>query len=86
MYLHVCVFVFVYLRVRHSGTLILRSSYHYLLKNIAYVGPICNFDPNCICVFVLVYLWICGFVCAHQTLGNINFEMLVPLPFQRYST
>ena len=51
--------VFVYLDVRHSGTLFLRSSYHYLFKNIAHVRSICKFDPNCICVFVYLYLCIC---------------------------
>ena len=66
--------VFVYLH-RRSGTLILRSSYYYILKNIAYVGLICNFDPNCIFVFVFVYMYlcICIFVCADQTPGNIDF-------------
>ena len=61
-YLHICVFVFVYthLQVRHPGTLFLRSSYHYLFKNIAHVMSIHNFDQCCICVFV--YLCICVFV------------------------
>ena len=79
--------VFVYLH-RRSGTLILRSSYYYILKNIAYVGLICNFDPNCIFVFVFVYMYlcICIFVCADQTPGNIDFQMLLPLSFQKYST
>ena len=48
--------VFVYLDVRHSGTLFLRSSYHYLFKNIAHVRSICNFNRSCICVFIFVYL------------------------------
>ena len=59
LYLCICVVVFVYLRVRHSGTLFLRSSYHYLFKNIAHVRSICNFDRSCICVFVYLYLCIC---------------------------
>ena len=58
----ICVFVFVYFHMylyfTHSGTL--RSSYHYLLENIAHVMSICNFDQCCICVFV--YLRICVFV------------------------
>ena len=74
LYLCICVVVFVYLLVTHSGTLFLRSSYHNLFKNIAHVRPICKFDPNCICVF------------ACPTLSNIVFEVLVPLPFQKYST
>ena len=40
----------------HWGILFLRSSYHYLFKNIALVRSICKFDPNCICVVVFVYL------------------------------
>ena len=53
--------VFLYLYFIHSGTLFLRSLYHYLLKNIAHVMSICNFDQCCIyvfgtCVFVFVYL------------------------------
>ena len=55
-----CICVFVYLQVRHQGTLFLRSSCHYLFKNIAHVMSICNFDQCCICVFV--YLCICVFV------------------------
>ena len=34
-YLCICVFVFVYLKVRHPGTLFLRSQNQYLFKNIA---------------------------------------------------
>lgn len=49
---------------KHSGTLFLGSSYHYLFKNIAHVQGICRFYPNCIFVFVLVYLCIC-FVYLH---------------------
>ena len=60
------VFVFVYFQMYlyfiHSGTLFLRSSYHYLLKNIAPVMSICNFDQCCICVSVYLYLCICVFV------------------------
>ena len=59
LYLRICVFVFEYLQVRHPGTLFLRSSYHYLFKNIAHVMSICNFDQCCICVFVYLYLCIC---------------------------
>ena len=50
LYLHIC--VFVYLQVRHPGALFLRSSCHYVFKNIAHVMSICNFDQCCICVFV----------------------------------
>ena len=80
----ICVYVFVYLQVRHPGTLFLRSSCHYLFKNIAHVMSICNFDQCCICVFV--YLCICICVFASQTPGNIVSEVLLPLPFQKYST
>ena len=45
---------------------------------------ICNFDQCCICVFV--YLCICICVFASQTPWNIVFEVLLPLPFQKYST
>ena len=82
LYLCICVLVFVYLNVRHLGTLFLRSSYHYLFKNIAHVRSICNFDRSCICVFV--YLCICICVFARQTPGNIVFEVLVSLPFRKY--
>ena len=44
---------------KHSGTLFLGSSYHYLFKTIAHVRGICKFYPNCIFVFVFVYLCIC---------------------------
>ena len=99
-YLCICVFVFVYLQVRHPGTLFLRSSYHYLFKNIAHVMSICTFDQCCICVFVylrncvfaylcicvFVYLCICICVFASQTPRNIVSEVLLPLTFQKYST
>ena len=52
----ICVFVFLYLDARHLGTLFLRSSYHYLFKNITHVRSIFKFNPNCICVFAFVYL------------------------------
>merc|ERR1711944_170016 len=55
-YLCICVFIFVYLKVTQPETLFLRSSYHYLFKNISHVMSICNFDQCCICVFVFVYL------------------------------
>ena len=81
-YLCIFVFVFVYFQVRHQGTLFLRSSCHYLFKNIAHVMSIGNFDLCCICVFV--YLWICICVFASQTPGSIVFEVLVSLPFRKY--
>ena len=84
VYLWICVFVFVYQHVRHLGTLFLRSSCHYLLKNIAHVRSICNFDRSCICVFVHLCICICVF--ARQTPGNIVFQVLVLLPFQKCST
>ena len=82
-YLCICVFVFVYLQVRHQGPLFLRSSYHYLFKNIAHVMSICNFDQYCICVFVYLCIYICVF--ESQTARNIVSEALLPLPFQKYS-
>ena len=36
-YLCICVFVFMYLQVRHPGTLFLRSLYHHLSENIWFV-------------------------------------------------
>ena len=45
---------------------------------------ICNFDQCCISVFV--YLRICICVFASQTPRNIVSEVLLPLPFQKYST
>ena len=35
---------------------------------------------------VFVYLCICIYVFAHQIIGNIIFEVLVPSPFQKYKT
>ena len=84
LYLCICVFVFVYLHVRHLGTLFLRSPCYYHFKNIAHVMSICNFDQCCICVFVYLYICICVF--ASQTPRNIVSEVLLPLPFQKYST
>ena len=66
--------VFVYLQVRHSGTLFLSSSYHNLSKNITYVRHICNFDQNCICVFV--YLSICVFVIMYLHIRYLGTSFL----------
>merc|ERR1711963_93991 len=78
-YLCICVFVFVYLQVRHPGTMFLRSSYHYLFKNIAHVMSICNFGQA-----VFLYLCICICVFASQTPENIIFKVLVLSPFRKY--
>ena len=43
-------------------------------KNIAHFMSICNFDQCCICVFVC------------QTLSNMDSDILLPLPFKKYST
>ena len=80
-YLCICVFVFVYFEVRHPETLFLRSPCHYLFKNIAHAMSICNFGQA-----VFLYLCICICVFASQTPRNIVFEVLLPLPFQKYST
>merc|ERR1711963_874669 len=93
-YLCICAFIFVYLKVRQPGTLFPRPSYHYLFKNIANVMSICNFDQCCICVFaylcicVFVFVYLCIYICvfASQTPRNIVSEVLLPLPFQKYST
>ena len=50
--------VFVYFHARHLGTLFLRSSHHFLFKNITLVWSNCKFYPSCICVFVYLYLCI----------------------------
>ena len=47
-----CICVFVYFHARHLGTLFLRSSHHFLFKNITLVWSNCKFYPSCICVFV----------------------------------
>ena len=67
---------------KHTGTLFLGSSYHYLFKNIAHVRGICKLY-FCICICVFVYLY-CVFAC--QRLVNIIIWVLVPLFFQKYST
>ena len=77
--LYLCICVFVNLHVRHPGTLILRSTYHCIFLNIAHAMSICIFTEA-----VFVYLGICEF--AHQILRNIDFEILVPLHFHKYST
>ena len=84
LYLHICVFLFVYLQVRHPGALFLTSSYHYLFINIAYVMSICNFNQCCICVFVCSCICTCVF--ASQAPRKIVFDVLLPLPFQKYNT
>ena len=38
------------------------------------------------CIWPKLYLCICICVFASQTTGNIVFEVLLPLPFQKYST
>ena len=53
-----CICVFVYFHARHLGTLFLRSSHHFLFKNITLVWSNCKFYPSCICVFVYLYLCI----------------------------
>ena len=64
---------------KHSGTLFLGSSYHYLFKNIAHVRGICRFYPNCIFEFVFVYLCICmSETCEHYHWGpgTISFSKI----------
>ena len=81
----ICVFVHLYLCICKSdtrpGALFLRSWYHYIFENIAHVMSICNFDQCCICIFVYLYLCICK-----SATRNIVSEVLLPLPFQKYST
>ena len=87
VFVHLCICVFVNLHVKHSETLILRSSHHCIFINIAHDMSICIFTEAVfvyLCIFVFVYLRICEF--AHQTLRNINFEILIPLHFHKYST
>ena len=49
LYLCICVFVCVYLDVRHLGTLFLRSSYHLLFKNILHHGSFQGFSAPELC-------------------------------------
>ena len=44
-----CSCVFVYLDVRHSGTLFLRSSYHLVFKNISHHGSFQGFHGRELC-------------------------------------
>ena len=75
-----CICVFVYFHARHLGTLFLRSSHHFLSKNITLVwsncknckklhkiAKNCNKLYLCICVFVFVYL-----VTPHSHMTNIK--------------
>ena len=59
VYMRTCVFVYLYLHVRQLGTLILRSSYHYIFENISYSRHICNFNQCSICVIVFLHICIC---------------------------
>ena len=66
VFLYLCICI-VYLHVRNLWTLLFRSWYHFLLKNIALVGSICKFDQTvfvylCFCICVIVYLCICVIV------------------------
>ena len=63
VYLCICVFVCVYLDVRHLGKLFLRSSYHLLFKNISHHGSFQGFHGRELCganktvVAILRYCW-----------------------------
>merc|ERR1719430_3010918 len=78
LYLCICVFVFVYLCMRHLvisvyGALsYLISLSHNLFKNIPHVGSFWHCGLCCICVFV------------YETLGNISFDILGPRAFRKY--
>ena len=76
VYMRTCVFVYLYLHFRQLGTLIMRSSYHYIFENISYSRHICNLQYLCNCVFAYMYL--------HVRQMDTLFEVLIP--FQKYST
>merc|ERR1712173_111461 len=80
-HLCICVFVFLYLCVRHMGISFLISLNNPLFKNIPHVGSFWHFVICCICVFV--YLCICVCVFVHETLGNISFDILGPRAFRK---
>ena len=81
LYLCICVFVCVYLDVRHLGTLFLRSSYHLLFKNVSHHG---SFQSVSKCLILLptnhkrvwqtvfVYLCICVFVCVYLDVRHLG--------------
>ena len=63
MYLCICIFVYLCICVFAHQILMnifLRSSYHNLFKNIAYVMPMFNFNQSCICVIVYlcIFIWL----------------------------
>lgn len=69
---------------KHTGTLFLGSSYHYLFKIWHMFRVPANLTKTvCVYLYLCMYLY-CVFAC--QRLGNIVFEVLVPFPFQKYST
>ena len=76
VYAHLFFFVYLYLHIRQMGTLFLRSSYHYIFENIAYVRRL-TYAILCKCGIVF-----CVYVFACQTNGNFVFEVFIPLPFQ----
>ena len=69
----------MYLHIRYSWTLFLRSSYHNRFKNIAHVVPMFNFSQNCICVFVYLYLANEGVVVSELVVDVISFQKIFGL-------
>ena len=57
----------------------LRSSYHNLFKNIAYVMPMFNFNQSCICVFVYLYLGNEGVLVGELVVDVISFQKIFGL-------
>ena len=57
----ICLFVLLYLRVRHMGISFGIFLNNTLSKNMAHVGSFWHFVICCICVFVYLYFCICMF-------------------------
>ena len=82
VYLCIC-----YLRVRHPGILFFWGPCTITFSNIKHMlGLSATLTKTVFVYFVFVCFCICLCVFAHQTPGNTVFEVLVPLPFQKYST
>ena len=85
LYLCICAFVFMYLRIWHMGVSFLIPLNNPLFKNIPHVGSFWHFAICRICVFVYLCNWI--FVFARLTLGLVyHFWYPWTILFSKYTT
>ena len=84
VYLCICIFVYLCICVFAHQILMnifLRSSYHNLFKNIAYVMPMFNFNQSCICIFVYLHVTHSGILFLRSSYHNLfkNIAHVVPM-------